>query len=105
MGKSVNEKIKQLRKEHRMTQEEMGEILGIKRSTYAHMEAYGNFKAEQVKKIADYFKVSAEYILGETTVRPSPHSPLTVDEQILLELFNKLSPDQQREVLLELAKK
>ena len=33
--------LKYLRRQKRFTQEEMGKILGVKRSTYAHMESYG----------------------------------------------------------------
>ncbi len=51
----TNERIKKLRKEARITQEEMGAMLGMKRSTYAHTEGYGKFKYEDLKIIAMHF--------------------------------------------------
>ncbi len=51
----TNERIKKLRKEAKITQEEMGAMLGMKRSTYAHTEAYGKFKYEDLRIIALHF--------------------------------------------------
>ena len=63
MSKEVNLRIKKLRKKAKITQEEMGEKLGIKRSTYAHIEAYGNFKAAQLKIIAQVFGQTVDQLI------------------------------------------
>ena len=60
---TVNENIKNLRKKAHLTQEEMGAILGMKRSTYAHTESYGNFKSEDLKKIALHFERTVDELI------------------------------------------
>ena len=59
----TNERIKKLRKEARITQEQMGAMLGMKRSTYAHTEAYGKFKYEDLKIIAMYFNRTVDELV------------------------------------------
>ncbi len=61
--KTVNDNIKTLRKKAHLTQEEMGAILGMKRSTYAHTESYGNFKSEDLKKIALHFERTVDELI------------------------------------------
>ncbi len=63
MAKKTNERIKKLRKEARITQEEMGAMLGMKRSTYAHTEAYGHFKDEHLRIIALTFNRTVDELI------------------------------------------
>lgn len=60
-------RLKQLRKNKKITQEDMSNMLGISRQGYGK---YENGKAEPdhdtLVKIANYFKVSADYLLGRT---------------------------------------
>ena len=58
--------IKQLRKEHHLTQDQLGEIVGVKKSAIAKYEhgAVQNLKRETIKKMADYFHVRPSYIMG-----------------------------------------
>ncbi len=59
----TNECIKKLRKEARITQEQMGAMLGMKRSTYAHTESYGKFKYEDLKIIAQHFNRTVDELV------------------------------------------
>lgn len=58
-------------------------------------------RAATAKKIADYFNISVEYLMGETDDRsPIEHSPkLSEGEEALLELFRQIPEDKQDLVL------
>ena len=60
-------RLKALRKERRIYQREMGELLGVTLRHYQKIE-YGqiNVPATTVILLADYFGVSADYLLGRT---------------------------------------
>lgn len=55
--------IKQLRKEHRLTQEQLGQIVGVQKSAIAKYEKgiIKNLKRSTIEKMADYFGVLPAY--------------------------------------------
>ena len=58
-------RLKELRKEKKLTQKELADYLGINEKTISRWEnGESNIKPEKAKKLADYFDVSVEYILG-----------------------------------------
>ena len=63
--------LRQLRKEAKRTQQQMANVLGITQQAYA---AYENDKSSPPKdvleKIAEYFHVSTDYLLGRETKSP-----------------------------------
>lgn len=63
-------RIKELRKERDLSQEEFGKIFGIVKST---VSLYENGKStpddEMKKKIANYYNVSLDYLMGESNIR------------------------------------
>ena len=63
---TIGQRIKELRLSRRMTQEELGELLGVKKAAIQKYENGGivNLKTETVEKIAEIFKVSPSYIMG-----------------------------------------
>lgn len=65
---TVGERIKQLRTEHELSQDELTKILKLKsRSNLATWETdKANPDYETLKKIASYFSVTVDYILGTT---------------------------------------
>ncbi|TCT23351.1 helix-turn-helix protein [Melghiribacillus thermohalophilus] len=63
----IGDKLRKLRNEYKLTQTELASKLGISRGTYAHYEI--NKRQPDyatLKKIADYFNVSVDYLLGRT---------------------------------------
>lgn len=68
MRKTTGQIIKDLRKNAHLTQEQLGEILGVQKSIISKYERDDvvNLKRETIKKLADYFKVRPSYILGLT---------------------------------------
>ena len=87
--------IQKLRKEHKYSQKELGDFLGIGVSTISMWESE---KREpdltHLKAIAELFHVSVDYILTGVVddVRLSPI------EQEVLELFRELPNEQQYEI-------
>ena len=61
----LGEKLKELREEKNITQEEMAAFLGIKRQTYSSYERNVSIPdAITLGNIADYLDVTADYLLG-----------------------------------------
>ncbi len=55
-------------------------------------------KADALVKIADYFRVSTDYLLGRTDV-PAPVGQLRREEEELLALYHDLNEEGQGELL------
>jgi len=63
-------RIKELRKEKGITQSEMAELLECKERHYQRIE-YGqiNVPSLTLERLADYFEVSTDYLLGRSEYR------------------------------------
>ena len=68
--KIMGRRIKELRKEKKLRQRDMGEFLDMTLRNYQRIE-HGeiNLPALTLCALADYFGVSADYLLGRTDVR------------------------------------
>ncbi|PFL68860.1 helix-turn-helix domain-containing protein [Bacillus anthracis] len=68
-------KLNFLRKEKKLRQEDMAKHLGIARTTYAMYEQ-GNREPDYdtLQKLADFFDVSVDYLLGRTEKRHNKES-------------------------------
>ena len=64
------ERLRLLRKGQRLTQRQMGDLLGITERNYQRLE-YGktNVTATTLIFLGDYFHVSVDYLLGRTDNR------------------------------------
>lgn len=63
-------RLKELRKEKKITQKELADSLGLAQSTIANYEQGIRFPDNaMIKKLADYFSVSLDYLLKRTEVR------------------------------------
>ena len=58
--------IKRLRLQKGLTQEELGEIIGVQKSAIRKYESgmVQNMKRSSIKKLADFFEVTPSYLLG-----------------------------------------
>ena len=64
-------RLRQLREDHDMTQAEVAAILGINQTVYSRYETGRNdMKPFQIIALCDYYKVSADYVLGLPGGRP-----------------------------------
>lgn len=58
-------RLKELRKEKKLTQKELADIAEVSKRTIQNWEdGTSNIKPEKAKKLADYFGVSVGYLLG-----------------------------------------
>ncbi|MCC5467662.1 helix-turn-helix domain-containing protein [Pelosinus baikalensis] len=63
----LGERLKQLREQKKLTQQELADALNISRGTYAHYEINRREPDDSTKlKIADFFDVTTDYLLGRT---------------------------------------
>ena len=62
----LSQRLKELRKKRNITQEQLAEIIGVERSSIGKYEGKQNVvpSVDVLKAIADYFKVSTDYLLG-----------------------------------------
>lgn len=68
------ERIRDLRMEHRLTQEEVGKIIGVKRyAVYSYEKGRACPEMKGLVALADYFEVSMDYLAGRTDKREVNH--------------------------------
>ena len=61
------QRLRDLREDMDMNQTQVAEILGIKQTVYSRYErGFQTIPVEHLLVLADYYKVSADYILGRT---------------------------------------
>lgn len=93
--------LKNLRTESGKTQQQIADYLGISRAAYSHFENERNEPdRETLIKIANYFNVSIDYLLGLTKLRNSSsdntESPYIktiaahIDDDVTEEQFNNI---------------
>ena len=109
---NIGKKILELRKENEVTQEQLGKILSVGKTTISNYEnEYSTPDAENIAKIAKYFHVSADYILGLTNKKEKdPHNnPNYAGDEICKKLVEigflkegELITDKDLEVLAEI---
>lgn len=102
-------RIKELRQCHHWTQEELGNMLNVQKSAISKYET-GKVPLtdETIKKLVDIFKVTSDYLLGNTDIKKTESSML--DEELLQLLndpnilvafkdFKNLSDDDKQEII------
>lgn len=111
----VAERIKQLRKEANLTQEELADQLGLKKVSIQKYENGGvtNIKSQTLEKLGEIFNVSPAYIMGwdkfdniDTTQIKEDIEILEVIKQYcgyvgieLYQIFDKLNEEGKRKIL------
>ena len=69
---TLGDRIKLLRTEKRLTQEDIASALGTNRATLANWETLRTEPdAQMISRLADYFDVTTDYLLGRTNYRTS----------------------------------
>ena len=100
----LSERIRELRKEKKISQAELGEALGLTNNTISKYEcATNNPDPNTLCNIADFFEVSVDYLLGRTdensikTVKE--HEALSEEDKRLLNIFHKCSPEVREYII------
>lgn len=71
----INQRVKKLRKQNKYSQKNIGNLLGMKTSTYSQMEREGNFNGDELVLLADFFKVDVKTFLYDDI----PETPVIIE--------------------------
>ncbi|MED0675827.1 helix-turn-helix transcriptional regulator [Aneurinibacillus thermoaerophilus] len=64
----LKQKLRELRKKHKLTQKEVADFLGITESAYGYYEQGRNEPSlDTIRKLANKYEVSIAYLIGEST--------------------------------------
>lgn len=107
----INEILKELRQQKHLTQQELAKILDINLSSYQKYERPNNTikpSIESLIKIADFYGVSIDYLLGRTPVKrmateetdPFANIDVAELERRIIEKYTALS-EEMREFCIE----
>lgn len=100
-------RVKELREENGVTQEDLAFVLGVTQQRVSKLLAgKSKFYPEEIKKCANYFEVSADYLLELSDYRRDVKIDITQINEVsesqrrsLLYLFSLISEKQRRAVL------
>ncbi len=96
----------ELRKEKGLSQKKLADAIGVSQAAIAKIEINRNeATSDTIRKLAKYFDVSADYLLGLTSddgaelysppTAGTVHGAQSSDETRLLEIYRSLSPDMR----------
>jgi transcriptional regulator with XRE-family HTH domain len=100
MNSKFSQRLKELRKERGLTQDELSKLSGISFPTISRYEKgkRDEPKLTILKTLANYFDVTIDYLVGDTDIK---ETNFTSDE--IARIFNKLDDDDKR-ILMDLGK-
>lgn len=99
---SFASKLRILRNENKMTQEEVAARLNLARSTIAGYETKDRQPShEKLTAIADFFHVTVDYLLEEETVTLENSQCIIHEslEKMLIAKYRKLSPESKQRLM------
>jgi repressor LexA len=89
---NIGERVKQLRQQKGMTQEELASRLGYKsKSSVAHIENGRDIPRSMVVKLADILNTTPAYLMGW---EQQESAPIKHDRNAVIERINSLPDDQ-----------
>lgn len=88
-------RLKQLRKQEKLTQEELAELIGVTKRTVSHWEKYGFSSADKLQKLAECFEVSITYLLDYDTNNTFSELITKVNEWAISHGLDKGNPKTQ----------
>ncbi|CAG5161202.1 transcriptional regulator [Streptococcus pneumoniae] len=100
------ERLKKLRKKEKLTQKDIATFLNISQPAYQQFESgKKKMNLETMEKLADYFNVSTDYLLGKTDI-PEPESDIDLDSAIDNSVAYDGTPitDNDREIIKDFLK-
>ncbi|OTW73434.1 transcriptional regulator [Bacillus thuringiensis serovar roskildiensis] len=95
----IGEKIKELRKNNKITQEQLGNAIGVSKMAISYFEKGKKSPGrESLEKIADYFNVTTDYLLGRSEdpeLSEEENKIVTKEGKNILALIESL-PEEER---------
>lgn len=97
---NCGKRIKALRCQSRLTQDELGEKLGVKKAAVQKYEngLIVNLKVDTIKKLAEIFKVSPSYIMGWDKFDENSDLNKIQKEIALAELVDELLSEKDKTI-------
>ena len=96
-----SKRLRELRKEKKLTQEDLADILHKTRSTMGGYEAEGKEPDfEFLCLIADFFDVSIDYLLGRTDIRKPTNGATILEEERIKSDYRKL-PSEMKAIVTD----
>lgn len=93
------ERLKELRKKSNLTQKDMAEHFGTSQPSYQAWESgKRNPNSESLDKIASFFNVSTDYLLGNTDIKNPDDVNLSEFELLYRKTSVNLSDDQKTQL-------
>ncbi|HML38524.1 MAG TPA: helix-turn-helix transcriptional regulator [Bacillota bacterium] len=94
-----------LREEKKLSQQKLANEFGVAQSQIQNYETGGyQPDIETLKKYADFFDVSVDFLLGRTDIRRKPEAvkeyALCAEEQALIDCYRSLRPKQRQGLAL-----
>ena len=100
------ERLKKLRKKEKLTQKDIATFLNISQPAYQQFESgKKKMNLETMEKLADYFNVSIDYLLGKTDI-PDLNLEIDIDNAIDNSVAYDGTPitDNDREIIKDFLK-
>lgn len=97
---TMGERLRELRLRRNISQEEVARNIGITRSAYSHYEINNRQPVyDTLIKLAAYFDVSLDYVVGGVPNAAKPETFDTSDSAQILELLQNMDEDQRQATL------
>lgn len=95
---TFGERLRELREEKGITQKALAEILGVSPRMVSFYESGAHFLSDEVQlcRLADYFNVTTDYLLGRSTIR-------AVGQAERLNMIFMALPDADRKSIIDYA--
>ncbi|WP_035571563.1 helix-turn-helix domain-containing protein [Halonatronum saccharophilum] len=95
------ERIRKLRKENKLTQQQLADKIGVGRATIAGYETKGKEPGyDTLSKLAEIFNVSVDYLLGRTDNKQNPGSNTKIPDGV-----KELLSDEESKFIVDLLNK
>jgi transcriptional regulator with XRE-family HTH domain len=100
IGMTMGERLRALRLVRKISQEEVAKHIGITRSAYSHYEINNRQPVyDTLMKLAAYFGVSLDYMIGGTSAKANTDIPEDVEASELFALLQHMSQEQRAQSL------
>lgn len=96
----IGEKIKELRKNSKITQEQLGNAIGVSKMAISYFEKGKKSPGrESLEKIADYFGVTTDYLLGRSEdpeLNEEEDKAVSKEGKNIMSLIESLPEDERK---------
>ena len=100
---NINERLSFLRQKRGLTQAQIAEELGVKRARYnAWEQAISQPDIEMILKIAKFYNVSVDYLIGNTNMKNAEldrKESMDPDIRVIQRAATEMSPEQRKEAI------